>query len=363
MIRLNVQELQTAIAEIADIPANEGHPLLTKIKFIFATADEGFDLSTKQQGLKQGIKAEEFDEIIRTSLNTPIKMRYLGFRGGVGNHIGSIPIGHITGMEKIEIEGKLALAAEGVLYASEYPEEIDYLKTAFAAKEAPGISYEIRYDNNLSVVEEGVQWIKGLITQAATIVRSPAYGNRTAILALASNRELTDDELNTELRTLLPEEQEGGSDMDKDKEIERLTALASEKEAALVELKTAKDTEVEALKKSLEETNEKLAEASTENENLKRTILLETRAQAFTSAGLSFDQDEEKAKAKKELLAKMDEDVFTAYLDDLKSASTKKTAAALASASADRGVPKLTVTERIESLDDLKTGLRGISRG
>ncbi len=357
---MKTTELLTAIAELSDVPVDEGHPLLTKMRFIFATADEGFNLSTKRNGLKQGIKSEDLDEIIKTAINTPIKMRYLGYSGGVGNHLGSIPIGHIVHMEKTQLEdGAVALAADAVLYAQEYPEEIEYLKTAFASGEAPGISYEIQYSAGKSVVENGVEWIKGLITQAATIVRTPAYGSRTAILALASNQELSDEELTDSLRGLItPDEQiiEGGSDMDKDKEIERLTALASEKESALA----AKEAEIAALITERDEATTKLAEATSENEGLKKTILLESRAQAYAEAGLTFDEDAEKATAKKEMLVKMDEDVFNAYIADLKSASEKKTVAH-ASAS-DRGVPKLTVEAGKESLDDLKNGLRRISR-
>lgn len=358
---MKVQELITAIAEIADIPAEEGHPLLSTIKFILATANEGYSLSTKKGGLKQGIKEEDFDDVIKTAINTPIKMRYLGYRGGVGNHLGSIPIGHITKIDKTTLpDGVVALAAEGVLYTNEYPDEIEFLKTAHAAGEGPGISYEIKYDNNKSVIEDGTEWIKGLITQAATIVRSPAYGNRTAILALASNSELTDDELNDGLRSLVkPEasEIEGGSDMDKDKEIERLTALASEKESAL----TAKAAEIEALTKEFEDIKTKLAETTSENEKLNKTILLEKRVQAYSAAGLAFDEDAEKATAKKELLAKMDEDVFSAYLADLSAVKDAKKSTALASAS-DRGVPNLRNMDKVVPLDDLKAGLRGISR-
>lgn len=355
---MKTTELLTAIAEIADVPVEEGHPLLTKMRFIFATADEGFNLSTKQNGLKQGIKAEDFDDIISTSINTPVKMRYLGFRGGVGNHLGSIPIGHIVKMEKTTLEdGTLALAAEAVLYAQEYPEEVEYLKTAFASGAAPGVSYEVQHSPAKSVIENGVEWIKGLVTQAATIVRSPAYGNRTAILALASNKELTEEEFTDELKIMIKPEEEGGSDMDKDKEIERLTALASEKDSAL----TKKDEEIAALAKERDEAKNALAEATSENEGLKKTILLEQRAQAYAAAGLSFDEDADKATAKKEMLVKMDEEVFNSYVADLKAASEKKTVAH-ASAS-DRGVPKVTVMVGNESLDDLKNGLRGIARG
>lgn len=363
---MEIKEFLTAIAEISDIAAEDGHPLLTRIKFIFAT-DEGANLSTSLPGLKQGIKAEDFDEVIATAINAPIKMRYLGKRLGAQKHFGSIPIGHITKMEKITLENNVAaLAAEGVLYTNEYTDEISYLKEAYAANEAPGISYEIRHDPKKSVIEKGVEWIKGLITQAATIVKDPAYGNRTAILALASNKELTNEEFNDEVLELItPKEvtNKGGSGMDeKDKEIQRLTALANEKETALVELKTAKETEVSTLSNELKDVTEKLAEATKENETLKKTILMDSRVKAYTDAGLTFEEDAAKATAKKELLARMDDEVFTAYIADLKVAKDAKPASALASASARSGAPRLNVAAAPTAIDDLKESLRGISR-
>jgi hypothetical protein len=356
---LETKEFTTAIAELADVEGEYEHPLLTRIKFILTT-NEPYNLSTSKRNMKQGIKEEDFDDVIRTGVGMPIKMRYL--RNSVGTHAGSIPIGHISKIEKTELEnGVKALAAEGVLYTSEYPEEVDYLKVAYAAKQAPGISYEIRHDADKSIIENGVEWIKDLITQAATIVRSPAYGNRTAILALASNKELSTEELNDELRTLITpkDADKGGKLMDEkdEKEIARLTALAAEKENALTEV----NAEVEKLRGELKTALDDLAAANTKNGELEHSIKLETRARSYAEAGLTFDEDAEKAKTKKELLAKMDEEVFAAYLADLKEFASKKSTTAMASAP-NRGVPRLTAQERDMPLDDLKEALRGISR-
>lgn len=360
---METKTFTTAIAEIADIEGEFNHPLLTRIKFILAT-NEGARLSTSKTGLKQGIKEEDFDDVIKTAINMPIKLRYL--RNGVGNHFGSIPVGHISNIEKVDLEdGIKGLVAEGVLYASEYPDEVDYLKTAYAANEAPGISYEIRYDQEKSIIEDGVEWIKDLITQAATIVRSPAYGSRTAILALASNKELSTEEFNEEVLSIIaPKEADnkGGSQMDeKDKEIQRLTALAAEKEDALKTETDKLTNELNSVKTELTTVKGELETVTAENAKLLNTIKMESRAKAYAEAGLEFDEDAEKAQAKKELLTKMEDDVFATYLADLKEAKTKKTATALASAS-NRGVPRLSATDKVESVDDLKEQLRGISR-
>jgi len=356
---LETKQFTTAIAELADIDGEYEHPLLTRIKFILTT-NEPYTLSTSQKNMKQGIKEEDFNDVIRTGVGMPIKMRYL--RKSVGNHLGSIPIGHISKIEKIDMEnGIKALAAEGVLYTSEYPEEIDYLKVAYAAKEAPGISYEIRHDANKSIIENGVEWIKDLITQAATIVRSPAYGNRTAILALASNKELSTDELNEELLSLITpkDADKGGKPMEEkdEKEIARLTALAAEKEKALGDTTTELDKVRGELKTALDD----LAAANTRNGELEHSIKIEARARSYAEAGLTFDEDAEKAKTKKELLAKMDDEVFATYIADLKEFASKKSTTALASAP-NRGVPRLTAQDKETPLDDLKEALRGMSR-
>ena len=116
----------------------------------------------------QGIELEDFDEVIKTSINMPIKMFYTG--SGTGNHLGSYVIGHITGMEKAQAEdGTNQLIADAVLYAEEFPEEVKYLKEAYAEKRPPGISYEIIYGD--SIIKNGVQWLKKMFTTAATLVR------------------------------------------------------------------------------------------------------------------------------------------------------------------------------------------------
>src|SRR4051812_48084854 len=145
----------TALAEILEVP-NEGpdsgtNPYLTKARFVFAD-NKGAPTSTGNGNL-QGIEEEDFDEVIRTALHMPVKMNYLG-ADNVGSHRGSYVIGHISDMQKVTNGDTSQLVAEALLYAEEYPEEVTFLKDAFANKKAPGISYEIAYAN--STVKNGV---------------------------------------------------------------------------------------------------------------------------------------------------------------------------------------------------------------
>jgi hypothetical protein len=90
-----------ALAEIQDVPSGDfNHPYLTRVKFVFAD-DQGAQTSTAPGGLMQGIKFEDFDAAIKTGLNMPIKMAYTG--DGVGNHLGSYVIGHITHRLRTEV--------------------------------------------------------------------------------------------------------------------------------------------------------------------------------------------------------------------------------------------------------------------
>jgi len=361
-LKQKIAEFTTAIAEINDVENTEDfkHPLLTKIKFIFAT-NEGAHLSTASAvpGKKQGIKEEDFDEVIKSAINAPLKMRFLGARG-IGNHLGSIPIGHITGMTKTELEdGVKALLAEAVLYTNEYPDEVQYLKDAFAEGKSPGISYEILHSAD-SPIENGVQWLKNMVTQAATIVRSPAYGDRTAILALAANKELTTEEFTEGIIQLVtPQETtiEGGSEMDeKDKKIkeleDRIVALAAEKETEV----TAKST----LQGQIDALTGELETLRGENATFKKNELVATRTKAFVDAGLKLEADASKAEAKKEFWAKMDDATFAEYIEDLKAVSGKATALAEAADRHGIRVPRLAVASNGEgrSLDELKAELR-----
>ncbi len=350
----DVINLTSAIAEIADIEGDISHPLLTKIKFVFAT-DEGAKLATSRAGLKQGIKAEDFDEVIKTAINMPVKMLYLG-RKKIGGHFGSVPIGHITGMTKEVIDGVNSLVAEAVLYTEEFPDEVHFLKEAFAAGEAPGISYEVRHNPTASLIENGVEWLKNLVTQAATIVKSPAYGSRTAIMALASNKELTVDEFNKELLELMKpssNNSEGGSsNMDeKDKKIADLTQ----------QLATA-STEAQNLETELTTLRDQIKTLTEENSGLKKTALIEARLKAYTEAGLTLEADAEKADKKKNLLVDMSEEVFNTYIEDLKAAKASKIKAEASRKGAD--FPRFATGAGEElNLTDLKSSLRAVARG
>lgn len=333
--------LFTAQASILEIP-NDGagkgvNPFLTVARFIFA--DDGGNENN------QGIEVEDFDEVAESAINMPVKMNFSGTR--VENHLGSYVVGHITEMKKSTAEsGANQLEATAVLYKDEYPEEVTYLRESFASGEAPGVSYEIAYED--SVIKDGIQWIKKLVTCAATFVRTPAYGKRTALLALASAK--TDSEFNDTLISLAAQAEEienptpsneGGNNVD-------------ELEKAKAELDTVKaeaETKTAEVARLIEELNARDETISTLNDNIataERERTLESRIRKMSEAGFSLEADAEKATKKKEFLVSFSDEAFDEYVSDLvaaKSMAAKTEPTNRTDASVRTQVPRLEIPE------------------
>lgn len=337
-----------------EIVPQEDNPFLVKAKFIFA------DNQGNENGM--GIEFGDFPAVAASAINMPVKMRYLG--EGVGNHVGSIPIGHITNMN-IEDTGELKrLIGTAVLYAEEYPDEVSYLEESFNAGNAPGISWELGYSD--SIVKNGIEWLKGIITKAATFVRAPAYGKRTALLALASDQRLTDEELDKEILKLAKAsstDNTGGNTVNEEelkKEVERLKAVLAAKETELA----AKVTEFE----TLQSTHSSLIE---ENSTLKEKVALseknvqaEERARKYIEAGFTFSEEADKVTEKREFLVSLEPSAFETYIADLVVAKASGKPGASASASSSTQIPKPIITdgEKGITIDDLRSQLRDAAR-
>jgi hypothetical protein len=332
---------ETAIAELVEV-ANNGadkhrNPYLTIAKFVFAD-DQG-------NSNNQGIEVEDFDAVIETATDMPVKMNFTG--SGVANHVGSYVVGHINKMEKIQAaDGSNQLVAWAVLYAEEYPEEIQWLKDAYAAGEAPGVSYEMAYSD--SVVKNGIQWLKNVITCAATFVRTPAYGKRTALLALASAKN--DTELIEAMKAFVAQAEEvpsgeginpnnkGGNSVD---ELEQAKQEAAQYKTE-AETKTA---EITRLNEELTAAKEEISTLKEANATLEREKVLASRLEKFTQAGFKLEADAEKADKKKAFWLSLNDEAFDAYIEDLvdakKSATTDSPLSMAAASLRTTAVPRL----------------------
>lgn len=323
------------------------HPSLTRVKFVLA--------DDKPNVNGQGIEYEDFADLAKTAINMPIKMRFAktGAKAGAQGHQGSINLGHITNVnENTTEDGTHQLLADGVLYTDEYPSEIDYLKTSFASGTAPGLSWEIGYEK--SVIKNGINWLKGVLTRAATFVRNPAYGKRTALLALAS-QDISEEEFNQGLIALASEfapntELQGGNKVTEE------------------EIKKLKD-DLEAATKAAKEATDKLAtaEATVTSQadviaGYKKAVLVTERTQKLTDAGFPLPTEAADLEKKQEFLAALAEETFVEYLADLAAMKKAAPAAPKKEAVASAGVMSLPrpSVEALPATDGLRERMRAL---
>lgn len=352
MLRTTIESQLIEMSETAT--SDFKHPLLTTVKFIFA--------DDKPNGNNQGIAYDDFDSVMQSAIDMPIKMRFLG-EAGAGGHSGSVTIGHIRGMEKEDVEdGSHRLIADGILYTGEYPEEVEFLKTAYAAGKAPGASWEIDYKD---AKQEGLtSWLKGIVTRAATFVRNPAYGTRTALLALASNNNITDEELSTELLAIAKEISpkipvKGGSNK-VEEEIKKLQAELEAKNKEITNLLAEKET----LTTAKAELETKISEQTVALAEIAKAKLISERTVLAAEAGLKIEPADALAK-KQEIWASMNEDAFAGYLEDLKAVAVKApTAPRLALAGRGEVLPRPGNPSEDGSvgIDDMKATFRALNR-
>lgn len=319
---MDTATFNVAIAEIVEEPTNDfKHPFLTVAKFIFA--------DDKPNENNQGIEREDFKAIAQSSIDMPVKMLFTGT--GVGNHLGSYVIGHIRNM--VESEDKLV--AEAVLYKEEFPEEIGFLQQAHASGDAPGVSYEIIYED--SIFRDGIQWLKKAYTTAATFVRTPAYGKRTALLALASAKD--DTQVIPTLKAYIAQAEESGEGNKLPNEgginVDELEKAKTEAATFKAEAET-KTAEISKLNESLQAKDDAIKALTEEVTTLKQEKVMESRVRALAEAGFPLEADAEKADKKKAFISSLSDDAFAAYLDDIK--AVKASATAQASASGGSGV-------------------------
>jgi hypothetical protein len=165
---------------------------------------------------KERIPLEEFDNLIKSGVNAPIKMAAKEIKPG---HAESFPLGVITALTK-ENNYIKGLAA---LWSRERPEDVQMIKELYDKGTPLNLSWEVLYASK-DEEPDGVIALRDTALRATTFVGMPAYAGRTPILAVASAE----------------------NDMEENKldELETLKAKVAELELAL----SAKDTEIEQLK-------------------------------------------------------------------------------------------------------------------
>lgn len=345
--------------EVALAELTQPNPFQTIATFIFA--------DDKPNQNNQGLPFAEFERVAKSAIGMPVKMKFTneGFirnDGDVENHEGSIPIGVIQSMEiKTVSDDYHQLIAKATLWNDEYPEEIAWLKKKYAEGKAPGISYEINYSEFDRV--DNVQWIKDTYTGAAAFVKTPAYGTRTALIALASTTDKATLEEGiiaiAEKLTAKPEPK-GGNRVD-EKELE---ALKGERDTYKAEA-ASKQSEIDGLSKQITDLGTELETLKTENSNLKQTALVDSRLRDYAAAGFTLEAEAEKVDAKKSLFASFNDDQWTSYLADLTAvkAAAATTPMQRAEASKKLEIPKPdNGSGAAVDYQTLRDGLRGLAR-
>lgn len=346
----------SAIASIEEVASGDfKHPFLTIAKFIFAD-DRG---NTN----RQGIEYEDFPEVAQSAIGMPVKMAFTGT--GTDNHTGSVPIGHINAMDTVEEDGVHKLIATAALWPSEYPEEITYLKEAYAAGKAPGISWELAYET--SIKKAGIEWLKSIVTKAATFVRTPAYGSRTHLMALAAANDGSLVELVKEVLAQVSEDNDkGGNNEVTEEEIKQMKQEAETliKEAAKAngEVVASKDSEIERLTKLVGEKDGEIQKLTDKVTTMEQAVLIEARTKKIVDAGITLEADAEKLTKKKSFWASLTEEAFEEYLSDLVAA--KASGPKGAAASSGEGLPRMTATANGDAInfDTLKSDLKKLAR-
>lgn len=150
------------------------------------------------------IEESEFDNLVRTGINTPIKMTPGDISDGHYEAMG-YPIGVITNLIKENKQVK-ALAA---FWKRERPDDVALLKQMWQDGNLPQVSWEITYENEDYSEDGKTRKLRGTSLDGLCIVKRPAYAGRTPIIAFAeeqnSNSEATNVEDNKELETKVAE--------------------------------------------------------------------------------------------------------------------------------------------------------------
>lgn len=152
------------------------NPFFSWAKFVLTDAD------TNLNG--QRIPEEEFENLIRTGIFTPLKMDFYKVSEG-HSEAEKKPIGVITNIKKDVINESPALIALAALWRKERPEDVSLLKKMIDEGNPPKVSWEITY-SQAEVDEQNAEVLKGTVLTGVAIVSNPAYEDRTRFLAMAA---------------------------------------------------------------------------------------------------------------------------------------------------------------------------------
>lgn len=235
--------------------AQKLNPLLTYVKFVLT--------DDRPNNNNMRIPKEEFANLIRSGLYTPIKMAEGQINDG---HDQSKPLGVIVHLKEQENR----ILGMGVLWNEERPEDIELIKQRYAENKPLDLSWEIGHKDSF-FDDDGVENLVDCILKGTTLVGLPAYAGRTVITEVQSSNDTKEDSKLEELEKLQKENKElKESISDLEEKISELTEnqITDEIKTELSELREFRETiEQEALKlEQLAQIKQSFSEAGIEKE-------------------------------------------------------------------------------------------------
>jgi hypothetical protein len=365
--------------------ADQSHPLQTRLSLILTDFEPNRN--------KQAVPRAEAENILRTAVNSPLKINFDGteFYG----HKGAKPIGTIVQPTMGDDNGREVIFAEAIVWNDINPDVDEHIRMAFA--EGVGTSWEIYFDPDKSVQDDnGVEWLGGCVFAGTCIVDTPAYGpNRTRLLAIAEELHKRDETMENEIMAqandtvvndkettdtpaeaaesvtneisgamdLLSKLYEGlwtmideAADLERELAATDITAVAEQFTKAISGIQKqfdalkSKAAKAELVEAELNTLKEGIANAEAEKAEAEK---LDTRKASLAELGVDIE-------AKKDFYLGMAEEMFTQYVEDLRAVKgTSAKAEVKKPIIPDATVSNGSVTLTTSSLSELAAVLRG----
>lgn len=228
----------------------------------FITWAKAIICDDKPNANNERIPVEEFDNMIRSGIYSPVKMaeEITGHQDALGK-----PIGTITNLMKSGNQLKALIA----LWTLERQEAVATLQEMVADGNLPQLSWEIAF----SEVEEnsdGVKDLHGVVLNGAAVVRQPAYKGRTPIYATA-------EDINPE-----------GNNLDELEQVKAQLAEALEKIEQLSSNAETISTELDSLKSERDQLLQFKQSVEMASAELEKLASIKAK---FVEAGISKDDN------------------------------------------------------------------------
>jgi hypothetical protein len=136
-------------------------------------------------GNRERTPLSEFDNIIQSGINMPIKMGEGKIEPG---HENASPIGVITHLKKEFVDGINRIVGLAAFWLKERPSDVTFLKETIDSGQDVNLSWELGAQNKVLASDGIFDWV-GVRVQATTVVGKPAYQGRTRIIAMATQQD------------------------------------------------------------------------------------------------------------------------------------------------------------------------------